>query len=75
MRRGSVPGGQNISLLGLPETAVKENIHCIEWALANLGYLRHATGAEKEEECHMFPGCAPRIWALRKNPLRGYFHM
>jgi magnesium chelatase family protein len=28
-------------LVGLPEMAVKESIHCIERALANLGYDRH----------------------------------
>src|SRR6266850_6645689 len=35
-------GLPKIILVGLPELAVKESIHRIERALANLGYQRHA---------------------------------
>jgi magnesium chelatase family protein len=34
------PGGAKIILVGLPELAVKESVHRIERALANLGYAR-----------------------------------
>lgn len=33
-------GGAKIILVGLPELAVRESIHRIERALANLGYAR-----------------------------------
>ena len=36
----SSPGGPKIILVGLPELAVRESIHRIERALANLGYAR-----------------------------------
>jgi magnesium chelatase family protein len=34
------PGSAKIILVGLPELAVKESVHRIERALANLGYAR-----------------------------------
>lgn len=36
----SSPGQAKIILVGLPELAVRESIHRIERALANLGYAR-----------------------------------
>lgn len=36
----SSPGGPKIILVGLPELAVRESVHRIERALANLGYAR-----------------------------------
>src|SRR5438445_8576190 len=36
------PGMPKTVLVGLPEMAVKESIHRVERALANLGYQRHA---------------------------------
>src|SRR5215469_11140190 len=38
----AAPGLPKTVLVGLPEMAVKESIHRIERALANLGYERHA---------------------------------
>ena len=37
----AAPGLPKTVLVGLPEMAVKESIHRIERALANLGYDRH----------------------------------
>src|ERR1700746_3687878 len=37
----AAPGLPKTGLVGLPERAVKESIHRIERALANLGYDRH----------------------------------
>jgi magnesium chelatase family protein len=36
------PGLPKTVLVGLPELAVRESIHRVERALANLGYQRHA---------------------------------
>lgn len=37
----AAPGLPKTILVGLPEMAVKESVHRIERALANLGYSRH----------------------------------
>ena len=56
-------------LVGLPEAAVRESVHRIERALANLGYDRHAG----RTVINLAPAGCPRLKAAdrpRRRPVR-----